>query len=230
MSDRLPVEFGGFDFEIREKVSELDRSDEPSGKLRGENVIWNLGLSSIERLSSEIAHAEKTVLTGEDAAGNLVFSGTDNRFSCAWKELIPGGGSKTITENRVANQGSVSGLIEVDSSQFGPATRYRVALTVFANIIPGRRYRSCKHQDGLIKESFPCSMRITTNDLKTELASVTVQKNEFYDDDFPIMLTAETDMIDFNSAFPGQKVQCTFRMRGRLMSFNKAIFSKKIFN
>ncbi len=74
MSDRLPVEFGGFDFEIREKVSELARSDEPSGKLRGENVIWNLGLSSIERLSSEIAHAEKTVLTGEDAAGNLVFS------------------------------------------------------------------------------------------------------------------------------------------------------------
>jgi hypothetical protein len=146
--------FEGFDVQIRDRVSELDRSNEASGIIQGKIIRWEM----VDRDDGDGGSIYKTAFAGEDEEGRLVFLGADVPILCF--NITPFSREPVLKD---VNQGIVRGFIELSPDQFGPGTKYKIAINVRAEVVAPIRYlsrRDCK--ENLREETTPCVVSILT--------------------------------------------------------------------
>ncbi|MBD1850973.1 hypothetical protein H6F87_13260 [Cyanobacteria bacterium FACHB-502] len=233
MANILPEKIDGWEIEIREEVSKIDRSKEADGEIQG-YIKWKL----LQHYSPGLEKISKTVLTGEDEAGRLLFSAVDTPSSCT--ERI----SPRRLSSWVNNRSLVEGTIEIPATQFGPSTKYRIVLTVHAKISPGILRTGwaavdvspseCKFFEYLAWVPYNVSMFTHkpgeffdetgyADDQGAPRANAHLAPDEVYD----IRFTVETDAIDFNALHPGSSVFCIFELNGKRIAIEKVVLTKK---
>ena len=215
--------FEGFDVQIRDRVSELDRSNEASGIIQGTIIRWEMVNG---RFGESIA---KTAFVGEDEEGRLVFSGIDVTNFC----FIPTGLLSRTLIPRVMNQGCVRGSIILGSDEFGPEIKYKIAVNVRARVVAPIIYPTRRDCSSRPEFSTPCSIHIGTNSIHLlTILSPTIPNHSDSSSNSvaDINLTAETDAIEFNSKFPGGWLTVELLLVGKQISIDKVVLSKKVFH
>jgi hypothetical protein len=222
MADSFPITFTGREIELLDRASDLDRSNEASGELRGKYIRWDLTNNGPKNQPI----VGWTVFSGEDSAGRLIFSGVDRPLLCTRR--IPGFGISIPGGFKTENRSRLFGFIELEPAQFAPSTKYKIGLSIRAKITPGKYYnmeegRRC--DEGLVQRYIPCV--ITLPDPNGAVFSR--QIDGLFDSDLDISLDATTDAVDFNSLHSGQIVKVAFALLGKRIAIEKITLTKTEF-
>lgn len=221
MADSLPRTFTGWEIELLDRASDLDRSNEASGELRGKYIRWDLRNNGPKNQPI----VGWTVFSGEDSAGRLIFSGVDRPLLC--KRRISGIGI-SIPGFKTENRSRLFGFIELEPAEFAPSTKYKIGLSIRAKITPGKYYnmeegRPC--DEGLVQGYVPCVITLPAPN-----GAVFSRKIEgLFDSDLDISLDASTDAVNFNSLHSGQIVQVAFALLGKRIAIERITLTKTEF-
>lgn len=225
MTDSLPTTFSGWEIEIRERLTDLDSPF--SRYVQGKYIRFHPRINLDGDKIGGLYFVRSTSLSGEDDKGRLVFLGEDTETYC--KKVVAG---EEVTVAVTNNRGSVDGRIELSWNQFGPSTKYKIGLTIYATITPGVAHytgRDCTNSS--ISRFTPCYIDFTTDDgTSLDVTTYAPEIDGNPNSEFPIILDANTDIIDFHSEYPGKSIQCDFKLFGKRIVLDKVILSKKEFN
>jgi hypothetical protein len=228
--------FSGFDIAALDRVGDLDRSGESSGRLQGKHITW---ITSTADHFEDENHGPvgKTVLSGEDSAGGLIFSGVEYFPPCLGKRrpapLLPPIPIEPRKFDRANNRGRLIGIKEISPDDFGPSRRYRLGLRVRAKFIPGLSHRPVQSfiPCDNIREHWdyhPAITLIETSD-GTRLAFDLYSSISSHKSEFIMNLQAITDVIDINSRFPNQSIKLWFSIAGKTINMNEITITKTVF-
>jgi hypothetical protein len=227
MPNLLPVTFSGWEIEIIENLSELDRQKEAEGILQGKNITWDI--SNTIKYNDNHLVVGKSRLVGEDDSGRLVFAGIPYQLACtSFNNMFGVKIPRRDTFPELSTRGCVRGLIELLPDQFAAGTKYKLRLEVRTKVIPGQSFNSLPLCEDIreIPVCIPLTIVIKTdadNLLKMESYDTITSS---FDSEVSLKLEVTTDIIDFSTQYPGQKIQLLFSMAGKLITVGKIILSK----
>jgi hypothetical protein len=236
VSDPSVSRFSGLVLPIRERIAELDRSNEASGIIQGKHIRW---ITSTADHFKDENHGSvgKTVLSGENDAGDLIFSGIEYFPPCLGKRRpVPFAPPIPIEPRRfdkANNRGRLIGMKEISPDEFGPSMQYRLELRVRAKFSPGMSHypvQSFIPCDDIRMHTFylPAIAIIETSD-GTRLGSDPYSSIDiFQKPEFIMDLHAFTDFIDINSRFPGQSIKFWFSIAGKTITLNEITIIKAV--